>query len=79
MYLRHKLNQNAHIALQALKYWQQLNLSVKNLVKELKTFDLQNDLIIQTITNIYSVLYIYILWTFIILPQHVVFFFSAFL
>lgn len=40
MYLQGKLNQNAHITLRALKDWQQLNLSVKNLVKELKTFDL---------------------------------------
>lgn len=40
MYLQGKLNQNAHITLKALEDWQQLNLSVTNLVKELKTFDL---------------------------------------
>lgn len=43
MYLQGKLNQNAHITLRALEDWQQLNLSVKNLVKELKTFDLPVD------------------------------------
>lgn len=40
MCLPGKLNQNAHITLRALEDWQQLNLSVKNSVKELKTFDL---------------------------------------
>lgn len=40
MYLQAKLNQNAHMTLRVPEYWQQLNLSVKNLVKEVKTFDL---------------------------------------
>lgn len=48
MYLQGKLNQNAHITLKALEDWQQLNLSVKNLVKELRTFDLPADKMIQT-------------------------------
>lgn len=48
MYLQGKLNQNAHITLRALQDWQQLNLSVKNLVKELKTFDLPVGKIIQS-------------------------------
>lgn len=39
-YLPGKSNQNTHITLRAQEDWQQLNLSVKNLVKELKTFDL---------------------------------------
>lgn len=33
MYLQGKLNQNARITLKAKDDWQQLNLSVKNLVK----------------------------------------------
>lgn len=47
MYLQGKLNQNAHITLRAPEYWQQLNLSVKNLVKELKTFELPVSKMIQ--------------------------------
>lgn len=35
-----QIESNAHITLRALQDWQQLNLSVKNLVKELKTFEL---------------------------------------
>lgn len=44
-----KLNQNAHITLRAPEDWQQLNLSVKNLVKELKTFDLPVRTMIPTV------------------------------
>lgn len=40
MYLPGKSNQNTHITSRAPEDWQQLNLSVKNVVKELKTFDL---------------------------------------
>lgn len=51
MYLQGKLNQNAHITLRALEDWQQLNLSVKNLVKDLKTFDLPVSKMIRTIQS----------------------------
>lgn len=62
MYLQGKLNQNAHITLRALEDWQQLNLAVKNLVKELKTFDLPFDKIISqcTVEDIYGCIYGYI-------------------
>lgn len=47
MYFQGKLNQNAPITLRALDDRRQLNLSVKNLVKEIKTFDLPQDKMIQ--------------------------------